>query len=264
MPLKVVVLSDFIPEALLVAASPEVMQSVLADIASSARAFWIQKAGEKLQSSRRDYLAGIQEVELGDGMASVTLTGNMAMMVENGASPYDMHDTLLGPNVPVAAPGQRGKRVNAEGQFYRSIPFRHQTPGTIGQGGGATMGSAYAGVVENSAKLGRSIWKAAKALEATTSMPGGGTKWGGRLQAGMAPLLKAHHSTDIYAGMVRNQKTYGKATQNTYTTFRTISNSVPNKWMHPGIPAANLADEVVKHVEEIAPAAFAAALGAAL
>ena len=233
---------------------------------SSARAVWISRAGEKLQSSRRDYINGIQEVELADGSASITLMGAMAMMVEEGASPFDMHQTLLGPNVPIAAPGQRGKRVNAQGQFYRSVPFRHQTPGTIGQGGGAPMGSAYQGhpSVANAEALGRSIWKAAKALSGTTSMPGGGTSWGGRLPSGMAPLLRPHHSTDIYAGMVRNQKTYAGATQNTYTTFRTISNSVPGKWMHPGIPAANITDEVVKHVEDIVPAAFAAALGAAI
>ena len=266
MPLTIVVLSDFIPESILAAASPEVVNAVVGDLMAGARAFWIQRAGEKLSSSRRDYINGIQEVELAEGAASVTLTGAMAMMVEDGVGPFDMHDTLLGPNVPVAGPGQKGKRVNAKGQFYRAIPFRHQTPGTLGQGGGIPMGQAYQGhpSVQSAEALGKSVYNQAKKLGPTTGMPGGKTQWGGRLQAGLAPKLKALHSTDIYAGMVRQQKVYANATQNTYTTFRMISEAQPNKWLHPGIEAAHIADEVATHIEQIAPAAFLAVFGGSL
>jgi len=248
------------------ALSPEVVQQVVADVMASARAFWIKAAGEKLHSSSRDYIAGIQEVMQDEEGASITLVGAWPVMLEEGTGPYDMHDTLLGPNVPVAnGPGEKGKhRLKNGGGYWRVIPMRHQTPGSAGVGGGAPMGSAYFKSLPQSlgdtlrSDLGSAIHRAAKRLKPTTSTPGGGTSWGGRLPAGVGGVqkLKPHHSTDIYAGMVRSSKTYGKATQNTYTTFRVISDAVPGAWLHPGVPAANLLDDVAAHVARIAPLAF--------
>ncbi len=60
------------------------------------------------------------------------------------------------------------------------------------------------------------------------------------------------HSTDIYAGMVRKQKTYAKATQSSYVTFRTISEAMPDKWLSRGIEARGLADQVSARVGELA------------
>lgn len=259
MPITVTIAGDdAFAEMLLLATSPEAVNAVLADVMSGARAFWIKQANEKLHSSRRDYVNGIQEVVVEDGIASITLTGALALMVENGASPFDMHQTLLGPSVPVAAgPGQPGKRVNKQGQFYRSIPFRHQTPGTIGQGGGVPMGTPY-----GSSAIGKAVHAAAKKLAPTTRMPGQGTQWGGRLESGLAPLLKPHHSVDIYAGMVK-QKATGSG-QNTYTTFRTISEAVPDKWLHPGMPPANLIGAVEDYVSDVLPAAIQQMIGEAI
>lgn len=272
-----IVLSDLVPEELLMQASPDVVRAVVRNVMDGARAFWIKRAGEKLHSTRRDYINGIQPVEEGDGWAGVALLGVLPLMVEEGASAFDMHNTLLGPNVPVAGPGQRGKHVikhgPAKGGFYRVVPFRHQVPGTIGQGGGQVMGEAYEGHpgVPNAKALGLAVWTAAKQLAATRGMPGGKTQWGGRLPSGMAPLLRgapkfipglnryaAPHAADIYAGMVRNSKTYAKATQNTYSTFRVISDSQPDKWLHPGIQAANLSDDVMTYVADNAEKAFVA------
>jgi len=124
------------------------------------------------------------------------------------------------------------------------------------------MGSAYAGhpAVQDARKLGQSIYAAAKKLRASVGMPGEPTQWGGRLPEGLAPKLMPHHSTDIYAGMVKNAKAYENATQNNYQTFRMISESVPEKFHHPGVEAAHIADDVVKYVETMIPYAIAAAL----
>lgn len=260
--IKVTAPTLLVPPELTMALSPEATDQVLGDVMASARAFWITMAGRKLGPGAADYIDAIQEVEQAPGVASITLLGDRAVQMEQGQESYDMRDTLLGPQVPVAQPGQRGKRVNAKGGFYRAIPFRHQTPGTSGVAA-APMGSAYG---PPGAALGKSIHKAAKALTATTSQPGGGTKWGGRLPAGVGGvgLLKPHHKTDIYAGMVRQEKTYRGATQNTYMTFRTISTSVKTGWIHPPVPGANLADAVMKHVEDLMPKAFLAAVEGAV
>lgn len=266
---------NLIPVELTMALTPEVIDQVILDVMSSARAFWIAQAGLRLHSTLRDYVDGIREVVMERRGASITLAGVLPNLIEGGMSAYDMHDTLLGPQVPISAgPGQRGKRQNKDGGFYRAIPFRHQVPGTAGKGGGAPMGSAYfrslpAGLAGRlQSDLGKAIHRAALRLKPSTGLPGGPVSWGGRLRAGVGGvgLLRPHHSADIYAGMVKKSKSYApgfigpkQAAQNTYTTFRMISDSQPNKWLHPGIPAANILDDVVHHVEKIAPRAFLAA-----
>lgn len=271
--IKVSIVADAGIEAALAAfSSPEVIQAVLGDIMSGARDKWLTLAGERLHTSRRDYVNGIQEVEI-DGMtASVALVGQLPNMVEDGFSAFDMHTTLLGPNVPVvpAGSGLKGKHniLDKQGQptgkYWRTIPFRHQGPSTIGQGGGTPVGSQYVGMLgpEAAAKLGRKIWRAAQKLGATTGMPGVVPMPSsmGRLPEGLAPKLMPHHSTDIYAGMLKMQKTYEGSTQNTYTTFRRISDNQPSKWLHPGIEGAHLADEVEKYIEQVSMDAFTALL----
>lgn len=156
--------------------------------------------------------------------------------------------------------GQKGKHARKDGGFYRAIPFRHQTPGTIGQGGGAPMGTQYTGLIGQAAaeELGKKIHTAAQELKKTTGSPSKGTKWGERLPEGLAPKLKEKHTTDIYSGMVRMEKKYKGATQSTYMTFRMISDGQPTKFLHPGIEAANLAAEVEQYIDKVAPLAFAA------
>jgi hypothetical protein len=269
--IKVVVVSDAgVQTALGAFASPEIIQSVIADVMSGARDKWVKLAGERLHSTRRDYINGIQEVEVEGLSASVSLVGQLPNMVEVGIDAFDMHDTLLGPNVPVvpAGSGLRGKHNILDkkgmptGKFWRTIPFSHQGPNTVGQGGGAPVGSQYVGhdAVGDAAKLGRKIWRAAQKLTPSTGMPGGKTQWGTRLPEGFAPKLMPHHTTDIYAGMVKLQKVYANATQNSYATFRRISDNVPDKFLHPGIPAAHLADEVDAYIKQNVVAAFAALL----
>lgn len=249
------VLTDVFPEAMIAAMDKRVLETAIQDIMAGARSKWIQLAGERLNSSRRDYINAIQEVHVEGTTASIELVGVLPNMVENGADAFDMHDTLLkGPGV----------RTSASGNRYRSIPFRHQTPGTAGQGGGTPMGRAYEGhpAVKDAQELGRTIYTYGKKLAATIGEPGGGVKYGDRLQAGLAPKLKEKHSTDIYAGMIREQKTYKSATQSQYITFRTISDAVPDKWQHPGIQAANLGQEVEDFVQKIAPMALGALFNA--
>lgn len=263
--IKTVVIADENTAVALAALEDDdVIATVLNDVMSAARAFWIQQAGSKLKTSRRDYINGIQEVVVGKRTASVALVGVLPNLVEQGMAAFDMHTTLLGPDVPVVpwGSGQKGKHARKDGGFYRAIPFRHQTPGSIGQGGGVPMGKQYAGAMGMAAanELGKKIHAAAKELAPTTGKPGK-TQWGERLPEGLAPKLSAKHTTDIYAGMVRQEKTYKGATQSTYTTFRMISDGVPDKWMHPGIEPANIADDVEKYVDKIAPLAFAALLG---
>lgn len=250
-------------EPLIASLSEDAVQSILEDIAESARNHWLGLAGSAFHTTRRDYIAGIQPVEMKPGMAVIALVGVLPNLLENGMDEQDLRDTLLGPNVPVAPFGQRGKRLSAgkDGSigYYRAIPFRHSTPGSSGTIAPA-MGSAYQGhaAVADYAKLGAAVYGKAKKLAGTTSMPGGGVAYGGRLKSGLAPKLRSHHKTDIYAGMIRSRKKYERETQSQYSTFRTISTRVTTGWIRPATPGSHLAEKVGDFVGSLAPQAFAA------
>lgn len=243
------------------------VSEILDNVATSARNHWIKIAKEDNSHLKNDYLRAIQPVQAGKNVWTVTLLGENAHLIEDGSPSVDMRDFLLGPDVPVA-PG--GKHQNAKGGFFRAIPFRHTGP-NAGAVVGQAMGSAYSGKlgVEAAYKMGKTIFKEAKKLTTNKIMTkyqgqwvyaGKEQKWGGRLKAGYAPKLKAHHKTDIYAGMVRNVKTYEKSRQSQYVTFRTISTTVKNGWIRKPIPARHYAEDVQKFINRMIPRAIDAYL----
>jgi hypothetical protein len=241
-------IDELIPSLLARLGSPELVEAILDDLAAGARAEWIRLARSGLGDSRADYIQGIQPVALERGARVIALVGWLPNAIENGIDRYDMRDTLLGP-------GSRLTKISKDGTRYGSVPFRHGTPGSRG-GAGVPMGRPYGPSMgqESAAELGKDIYKAAKGLEASRLFRNkGGTHWGERLPAGMAPRLAPHHKTDIHAGMVRVQHKYKKSTQSQYMTFRTISERNPEGWFHPGIQARNLAGEVETWINRRAP-----------
>jgi hypothetical protein len=245
-----------IPDALIALLGPEFEQTMLDDLGAVARAKWIRLAQTTLGSSKRDYIQGIQEVT-GEGQERIiALTGWLPNAVENGLPSYDMRTTLLG--------GGKGHAAK-DGSRYRAIPFRHSTPGSAG-GVGAPMGArmgpqgpgslAVRGGMDqgSSAALGKRIYDMAKRLRP-----------GQRLNTASLgiPKLAPHHKTDIYSGMRRETKQYGTATQAQYGTFRTISTKSKEGWIHPGIQARHLAEQVQSQLQEAMGQVISAALQAA-
>lgn len=255
---------------------PDAAQQLVQDLASAARDHWMGLAADQLHSSATDYIAGIQEVEQEGSVVRIVLVGTLPNLVEQGMDAFDLRTTLLGPTAT-------GKvHTNKQGGRYRVIPFRQKTPGTRAQGG-LPMGQAYApsrpnslaaphAIVEDWEKLGRAVHRRAKALRGNQQLP-----------AGLAPLHRPHHKTDLFAGMVRRAQPTrppgdpraaaemalggnlagavkllqpGPA-QYTYFTFRTISQSNPVGWQHPGIKGRHLVKQVADWIGEVAPEAIA-------
>lgn len=263
MTVEILNLDKMIPQAVQDMLGPKVMERILSDVADASRNEWIKIAGASLSTTRQDYIAGIQPVQIKPGMAVISLVGQLPNIIEEGMDAVDMHDTLLGPNVPISPPGEYGKHLTIDPKtfktgYYRAIPFRHATPGTTGAVG-AAMGTQYEGheAVADAKALGKKIYRRAKKLEGTTSEPFGKTSYGGRLPAGLAPKLRPHHQTDIYAGMIRERKTYAKSTQSQYMTFRTISTGSPG-WLRPKTTGRFFSLKVSEYVQKLAPQAFSA------
>ncbi len=217
------------------------MDRLLDGVASAARQRWISIAKQELKSTSRDYVFGIQEAEIKKRVARIDLVGALPNMVEQGWPATDLRRTLLGP-------GARNVKIGKDGARYNTIPFRHGSPGSGGRNVGTPMPKA--------------IHNVAKTLAPTISIQKNQGRdatviYGGRLIAkkGMRAEAKrllteksqTWHSSSIYKGMIRNEASYGKTKQSSYTTFRRISSKAKGdsrKWMHPGIKAHNIAKRV--------------------
>lgn len=271
--IEILNLDQLVPDSLLEGLSESAFNQILNAVADSARAEWIRLAMRELHTTQADYVAGIQPVNMQPGIATISLVGELPNLLEHGMDRQELHDTLLGPKVPTVPRGQRGKHKSADGGVYRAIPFRHSVPGTVGQVGPA-MGSAYgkSKAVESAKRLGQEVYGGAKALKPTIGAPGGAMNYGERLEtstrtvpgAVKVPKLKRYHAVDIYKGMIKLQKTYERATQNYYLTFRTIAldgegNKVgTSPWVRKATKGKKLSHEVSKFVREQAPLAFEA------
>jgi len=220
--------------------------NIVRGLASAARTNWVQMAQAKLNTSSRDYVQGIsQPEEIRPGVMEITLLGRVPNMIEQGwPGPRDLRMTVI--------PNARTKHTSKEGHTYVFVPFRHGSPSSSGKNVGRRMP--------------KEIYQVAKHLTARISHRGKGTlQQGGRLFEGMTHVgskqvsqaarellqvkVQPWHSTSLYTGMVREQKTYQKATQSSYTTWRTISTNPDaqtdqRKWQHPGIPARHFVKEV--------------------
>ena len=281
--LDVKVVNVSVPQELVSIVGKGVQTKILQSIARGARAKWVQLA-RTLNSSRKDYIASIQHVEKrGPQKYAIVLdaTGktdeggsrSYVYMIEHGADPYDMRDTLLAGN------SKKIKTNKETGSRYRSIMFRHQTEGTSGVAG-QPMGSAHApsGPMSNAAaknemadfkKLGALVHTQALKLNEGQSLKTAGMKF----KKDSIPKLRGHHIDNIFEGMKVNLQATNKLGkdgstefQRTYSTFRMISddNLTGDSWMHPGITARNFSGAVADHAAKMVPMAFKTYVEAAM
>lgn len=246
-----------------VALSPEALiqpsvKAALVTITTLARDHWMGLAMSELRTSKDDYIAALREFppEI-NGMTGRVFLSNkprLAGMLEEGRNSWDLRETVLG--------GPRTKVSATTGRRYVSVPFRHYTPGhgTFGR----VMGAEGA-----TSKLGRSIYSAARKLlpyspgllgqlfEAHPDVERSVLRSMVRLDPGTggAEKLREHHTTDVYAGMVRQVQQDGGRKSSHYTTWRTISDRNPDKpappesWRHPGLEKRDFASRVASYVE---------------
>lgn len=247
-------ISRFLPEK----AYAELASNVLPGLSAAAVVYWKQLAQTRLHTSSRDYAQGIQLRVISPTLHEVELLGMLPNMIENGFLGGDMREWML-----KSAKVKQGKNGP-----YLVVPFRHGAPGTGGRNVGLPMPKA--------------IHEVAKRMAGTVTDGAGRRHWGERLdhatiedkraalKRGVADraveLLDTRqrewHAVSLWQGMVRNQKTYEKATQSSYTTFRTISmhKSDPRSWFHTGIIARQLAPQVTQHLSSIVGAVIEKAL----
>jgi hypothetical protein len=210
---------------------------------------WTVEAGKALRSTRSRYINAINIQNTGKYQNTIILSGKFPNMIESGVSAFDLKAGLL---------EGRNAKIGKDGTKYNTVPFRFATAGSVGEN------SAFAGVMP------KMINDLADQLDATITQMGMKTKYGGRLEQDNLPTpynqktvrpqiidnnselnaeqLEAYQRKfSIFAGMIRNEKTYEKATQSSFVTFRRVSSKSPkNAFIHKGIKAYNLADKAVQ------------------
>jgi len=192
----------------------------------------------------------------------------MAVPIETGIPARDlklMLDTSLKTRV-----AKQGKHA---GQRYMIIPFRHNTPGHDAHAKDMPA-SVYAQAKQMKKstvtkmsfrpnQLGVRGFTGARTHQLLT-VPSRSYQWGDRLPSGLAPKLKDHHATDIYAGMVRFNTSSGKQKSSAYMTFR-VMGEWSTGWIVPAQPGRyivkGLTDDAQKILESEVQAAIAAVAG---
>lgn len=208
---------------------------------------WQDAAKKGLHQTLNTYLAGLLVVDDGRFRGSIVLTGALPNMLESGCTAFDMKEGFR---------TSASVKYNKVGGWYLTIPFRFATPGAGG------FSSVFAGV------LPQEIYDLVKdgTGKQTTPIIGstGKPPVTDRLKQTNVPApfneLKTRprviaqavktvydeyvNKFSIYAGLQKDTKTYDKATQGSYNTFRRVGeNSDPLAFIHTGLTAKNFAEE---------------------
>jgi hypothetical protein len=195
------------------------------------------------QPIRDRYAASIKVEYDANGMGARIFSDDpMATPIETGIPERDLK-VMLDTSVKV--------RKTKSGARYLVIPFRHNS------GGGGALGRVMpAGIYQAAQALTKSrvtgkinVRSGLNASDPKTKGPlmtmRSTYAWGSRLPAGMAPKMRAHHATDIYASMVRFDTSSGKQNSSSYVTFR-IMREGSSGWIVPAKPG----NYIVKSVSE--------------
>lgn len=195
-------------------------------------------AGEK-----QPYIESIKWKMTGDFSAEIWSDYPLADEIEKGRPARDLKKMLQ---------TSKKTRTSARGNKYLIIPFRHNTPGQ----------DAHAPAMPSN------IYDVAKQLTPSKVLTPGSKKpatrlsasghtvvqhsyqWNGRLPAGLAPKLKPHHKTDIYAGMVRMDTSSGKQKSSAYLTFRVMSER-SSGWIIQARPGLEIASKVADDLQPV-------------
>lgn len=211
--------------------SPKIVSSVQSSIQTSLALIkdrWVQEAQKKLHRTRADYLLGLQFggiiYPLDDPFSgAVRLSGTLPNMIESGFKSFDMKIGF-----------SKSTRLTRkkDGGWYLTIPFRHSTPNSYMYG--QTMS--------------KDIYGVAKKLNPYKSgLPNTRLKIAG---IGDKSWTGYQRKSNQYNGLVRIVKSYQKATQSQYMTFRRVSNnSDAMSWWHRGYKGVRIADRLMPYAE---------------
>lgn len=225
--------------------SDKLMESVISGLTSRLYYLWQKEAQDNLKQTRAEYIQSLTIGNNGPFVGYVALTGQLPLMIEKGASPFDMKEGFK---------NSSKVKYNSQGGWYLTVPFRHATP------------EASAFSAGFSAPMPKEIYGEAKILKPKRT--GSNFSSGQSLSKSQIPspfnipktrktivtkskiFEEYQHKSSIYEGMIKQSKQYNKVSTGTYMTFRRVGeNSDENAFIHPGIKAFNLAEKALQNLD---------------
>ena len=205
-----------------------------------------ESISKKLKSTKETYERGLKSyiTPKTPFIGTIELVDQLPNMIESGASVFDMKEGF----------GKSQKKTTTDNGWYLTIPFRWGVSTSIGTEFSNVMIESINKVAEGlkpsivakeygKVEYGDHITiEQLKKLNNYQAHKGQSAGWGGH--------QPYEHKSPIAQGMLKIQKTYEKDPQNTYVTFRRVSNkSHPDSWIHPGFKPSNFMDDALKEVD---------------
>lgn len=191
---------------------------------------WERNVIRDLHGTRRQYLEAIYVDKTDDHNAIVGLNpkSKLALMIEGGASSFDMKEGFK---------KSSKLKYDSSGNWYLIIPFRHATPGAIGES--ELFSNKLPQDVYNLAKAnqGKGLTKQQLPKEFQTT--------------GVNPTTGYQHKANIFEGLKRvNISSTRNENRGGYMTFRRVSeNSDKDSWVHRGFVARNLMQKSLNQLD---------------
>lgn len=210
------------------------LNSAIRDVANGAFAMINAHAQTELNSTRQDYLKGLNFEQIGDNSYLIVLEGDYPNALEDGFPEFPMREKMLKSEKIVSVgtrAGEKWVQKAEDGHKYAHVPFEQHPFAKMSNP--SVKGSSYSDL--NKAIQAISLKNRQGVTQKLTSIFK--DDFGKPIQ-GKAARVESVEGFKNLSGLTKYQKTTinssGKeTTQSTYMTFRTISENGAD-WMHPG------------------------------
>lgn len=218
------------------------LQTAIKDLAQAAYANVIAhaQASNMSDENKKNYLSGIQFMDIGNDSYIIYLDGVWPTKLEEGFEAYSIKDVLLQSSKTVAVGKRAGEpwvRENKQGKKYAAVPFEHRPSASASGDLGADLKKLYAYNRQGKKQ------KITKTFTDDLGKPitGKVAKVSGELNPELPPNLE---------GLTKYQSVSEKGrVSNVYMTYRMVSEDSTG-WQHPGHPGYGFFEKVEREVEQ--------------
>lgn len=194
--------------------------------------YWENEATHNLHQTRKEFQDSIYIEKIDDKSVIVGLHGFIPNAVEQGLEPFDEKVGF----------GRSSKvKYTKDGHWYLTIPFRFNTPGTLGESTvfSNQLPEEIHQIVKFKNKAGDTSGLKKSEIPQQFQIP----KTRPKIELESKTFEEYTHKSSIYEGMVKSNMQF----HSQYNTFRRVSEvtSDPNSWIHTGIDARNLSDKAL-------------------
>jgi hypothetical protein len=244
-------------------------RDVARDVAIEAHEKAREMAGERLHSTKMDYLRALSFDER-NGLYIITLDGSAAHL-EDGYSSFPMVPGMMNSNAIVKTgkrAGQPWVRIGKDGHRYAAVPFEHNEAAAksghpdfdqkvrIGQPGETTKGNLARDLKQLRETFGDSgitrgpDGQAVQGKTATWVKSDMGPQWSFRDAFGNAST-RTVQADPMLSGLTKFQyqvdkRGGGKVDKSAFLTWRIASEKHPDKFVHPGYRGAKVFPDLLE------------------